>query len=76
MKPITQISTTERVVICRRCGGYGKVDAYSENPERWYPNASILCPECKGDGRMIEVTKTERIYKRIEGLELFRPIKD
>ena len=64
-KPITQISTTERIVICRRCGGYGKVDAYSEDPERWYPNATILCPECKGDGRMIEVTRTERIYKRI-----------
>lgn len=76
MKPITQISTTERIVICRRCGGYGKVDAYPENPERWYPNATMLCPECQGDGRMMEVTKTERIYKRIDGLELLRPIKD
>lgn len=66
IKPIKQIATTERIVICRHCGGYGKVDASTDEPERWYPNVTILCPECKGDGRMIEVTKTERIYKRLE----------
>ena len=69
-KMTTQTATTERIVICRRCQGYGRVFASEVDPKERYPVGRIpgdkaLCPECKGDGRMVEITKTERIYRRL-----------
>lgn len=61
----TRVTQIEQLKLCPTCKGYGHIDSATDS----YQIIRKKCPDCDGAGRLIEVIRTERNYKKLNHLK-------
>lgn len=63
-------TSTERIVICHHCEGYGRINTPEPDDIMGYHPPHVRpCPTCGGDGRLKETTTTTRHFERLANHE-------